>query len=95
SYTPTNSNHLHSTCLNIDKLIEESKALKNENIVLKNENNLLKSQILVVKEELDTYKNPGTYNLHLAFKYLDLCLPSTKNLQIVTENQTESKLFPL
>ncbi|CAG8512359.1 16674_t:CDS:2, partial [Dentiscutata heterogama] len=62
-HTLTNSNHFHSTHLNIDKLIKENKALKNENIVLKNENDLLKSQILAMKKELNTYKNPEICDL--------------------------------
>ncbi|CAG8774692.1 3441_t:CDS:2 [Cetraspora pellucida] len=46
---PTNSKHFHSTCSNVNQLIEE-------NMKLKNENALLKSQISVANEELNTSK---------------------------------------
>ncbi|CAG8840468.1 38037_t:CDS:1, partial [Gigaspora margarita] len=74
SYISANLNHPHSTRLNINELIKENK-------VLKNENDSLKSQILVLTEELDTYKNPGTCDLRLAFKYPVSCLLLAQNLQ--------------
>ncbi|CAI2199840.1 18863_t:CDS:2, partial [Funneliformis geosporum] len=52
----------HSTRLNINML-------KEENIMLKNKNELMKAQIAQIKEELNTYKNPGTCTLRSALKY--------------------------
>ena len=80
----TNSKHFHSTCSNVEQLIEE-------NIKLKNENALLKSQISVANEELNTYKNHGTFSLRSVLKYPVPRIP-TESSQSTTEDQTGSDL---
>ncbi|CAI2190411.1 18465_t:CDS:2 [Funneliformis geosporum] len=64
------------------------KKLYDENIKLKNENKLL-------KEKLDTYKNPEICNLCLAFKYPVSRNVQANNFQEPSKNQLEIPDFPL
>ncbi|CAG8736386.1 13976_t:CDS:1 [Cetraspora pellucida] len=69
SQSSTNLNH-HLTRSNTFLLEKEKEILLTENNFLKNENELLKVQFVAMKEELETYKNPGTCSLRSALKYL-------------------------
>ncbi|CAG8823079.1 7218_t:CDS:2, partial [Cetraspora pellucida] len=69
SQSSTNLNH-HLTRSNTFLLEKEKEILLTKNNFLKNENELLKVQFVAMKEELETYKNPGTCSLHSALKYL-------------------------
>ena len=62
-------NHRPFTRSNVALLEKEKELLENENEMLKQKNEILKTQFAAVKEELETYKNPGTCSLRSALKY--------------------------
>ncbi|CAG8622265.1 3393_t:CDS:1, partial [Paraglomus occultum] len=84
----TDLNHTH-----IDSHSTRLNKLRDENRKLKNENDSLKSQIIAVKEELDTYKSPGTCTLRSALKYPVSRSSHTRNL-VSSENNTDSEPLP-
>ncbi|CAG8524483.1 18253_t:CDS:2, partial [Racocetra fulgida] len=66
--------------------------LVTENETLKNEIELLKAQFTATKEELETYKNPGTSSLHSVLRYNFLRAPQAMTLNIPSEIQQELDL---
>ncbi|CAG8450914.1 14552_t:CDS:2 [Racocetra fulgida] len=80
-------NHPYYTRTNFTQLITENETLRNEI-------ELLKTQFTATKEELETYKSPGTSSLRSVLRYNFPRAPQAETLDIPSEIRQESGPSP-